>query len=94
MRELQGNLAEESRWLYQSTVKSNLRIKLSGYMAGVVVWVVNPEECIVEVYRVGEVAQEIDEEGTLTAEDILPGFKLPVKNIFRNLKKVENESSE
>jgi len=66
-----------------------LRFKLIGYMmADVTVWVVNPDTRIVEVYRPGEVGLEVDENGTLTA-DMLPGFELPVKNIFRG-KKSEN----
>lgn len=67
-----------------------LRLKLSNYLAaGVVVWIVDPEDQVIEVHTPGKASQEIDEEGILTAEDILPGFKLPVKNIFRNLKKDE-----
>lgn len=60
-----------------------LRLKLSSYLAaGVVVWVVNAEDRRIEVHRAGEVAEEFDETGTLTVEDILPGFRLAVKDIF------------
>lgn len=60
-----------------------LRFKLSGCLAsGVIVWIVNAEARIVEVHRPGQIGQEVDETGMLTAEDILPGFKLPVKDIF------------
>jgi len=65
-----------------------LRLKLSNYLAaGVVVWIVDPEDQVIEVHTPGKASLELDAEGTLTAEDILPGFQLPVKNIFRNLKK-------
>ncbi len=60
-----------------------LRLKLSSYLASqVVVWIVNPKTRRVEIHRHGEPASEFDESGVLTVEDILPGFKLPVKDIF------------
>jgi Uma2 family endonuclease len=61
----------------------NLRLKLTSYLAaGVVAWVVNTQTRRVEVHQVGESSQELDETDTLTASDILPGFRLPVKDIF------------
>lgn len=36
----------------------------------------------VEVHRAGHVAQEFDESSVLSAEDILPGFRLAVSDIF------------
>jgi Uma2 family endonuclease len=60
-----------------------LRFKLASYLAGgVIVWVVNAEERLVEVHQVGQASQELDERDILTAEAILPGFELPVKDIF------------
>lgn len=60
-----------------------LRLKLSSYLAaGVVVWVVNAEDRRIEVHRAGRISQEFDETGTLSGEDFLPGFELPVKAIF------------
>lgn len=61
----------------------HLRIKLAGYMAaGVIVWIVDAETKSVEVYHPGESSQQFDITGTLTVEDLLPGFALPVKDIF------------
>lgn len=61
-----------------------LRRKLANYMAaGVVVWVVNPAEQVVEVYRPGQSVAIIDRGGTVSGDDILPGFSLPVKDIFK-----------
>lgn len=61
----------------------HLRLKVSGYLAaGVQVWIVDPELREVEIHRPAEAVQTVDEKGTLTAEDILPGFKLAVKDIF------------
>ena len=60
-----------------------LRFKLGNYLAaGVIVWVVNPDERRVEVYQPGEPALELDERGTLKAESLLPGFALKVSDIF------------
>ena len=60
-----------------------LRMKLTGYLAaGVLVWVVNPEDQVVEVHQVGQSAHVVDATGTLTGGDVLPGFELPVKDIF------------
>ena len=60
-----------------------LRIKLSSYLAaGVLVWVVNPEDQLVEVHQVGQSALVVDASGTLTGGEVLPGFKLAVKDIF------------
>ena len=60
-----------------------LRIKVANYQAaGTIVWVVDPDNNQVEVYEVGKPVQVLDESATLTVETILPGFKLPVKDIF------------
>ena len=60
-----------------------LRIKLSSYLAaGVLVWVVNPEDQLVEVHQVGQSALVVDASGTLTGGEVLPGLKLAVKDIF------------
>jgi Uma2 family endonuclease len=60
-----------------------LRFKLASYLAaGVMVWVVNTEERLVEIHQAGAVSRELNEQDTLTAESILPGFKLAVQDIF------------
>ena len=62
----------------------NLRLKVSHYLAaGTVVWVVNPADRTVEVHVPGRAARLVDAAGTLDGGDILPGFALPVKHIFR-----------
>ena len=69
-----GSNAEEQR---------RLRFKLSSYLAvGVIVWVVNTEEHLVEVHQTGHAPQELGEGDILKAEAILPEFKLAVKDIF------------
>ena len=46
------------------------------------VWTVNPESRSVDVYRAGERAVTLREADTLNGLDILPGFDLPVRDIF------------
>ena len=48
----------------------------------VVVWVVDYVAGQVEVHTPGEAARLVGEADTLTAETLLPGFELPVKDIF------------
>ena len=60
-----------------------LRMKLTGYLVeGVLVWVVNPEDRIIEIYPPGKPAYTVNAEGVLTGGEVLPGFQLAVKDIF------------
>lgn len=69
--------------------QTKLRQKLTSYLnAGVLVRIVDPEAETVEVYQAGQVTQIIDAEGTLEGGEVLPGFALPLREIFP--KKPEN----
>ncbi len=60
-----------------------LRLKIVNYLAaGTTVWVVNPDNQTVEVYTPGQRAYRLGSADTLTGGDLLPGFALPVKDIF------------
>lgn len=60
-----------------------LTIKLSNYLAaGVIVWIVRPEERYVEVHQPGAPARIFRDGDTLDGGDILPGFTLAVRAIF------------
>lgn len=60
-----------------------LRLKTSNYLAvGVIVWIVNTEQRLVEVHQVGRAVQLLDVKGVLKAEELFPNFELPVKDIF------------
>jgi Uma2 family endonuclease len=48
----------------------------------VVVWVVDPEKQTASVYRSGEPALVRGASDELTCDDLLPGFRLPVAEIF------------
>jgi Uma2 family endonuclease len=64
-------------------VEHHLRIKVVNYQAvGTVVWVVNPQANIIEVYRPGQPVTIAEVGDTLDGGDFLPGFTLPVKDIF------------
>jgi Uma2 family endonuclease len=70
---------------FPSDVESQrrLRLKVSHYMAaGTVAWLVFPERRIVEVHVPGQTVKILTEAGTLDGGTVLPGFTLPVKDIF------------
>lgn len=53
--------------------------------AGVrVVWELNLRKRVLTVHRPGQEPQELGPDDTLTADDILPGFSLPLSEIFRD----------
>jgi Uma2 family endonuclease len=62
-----------------------VRQKVADYLsAGVrVVWVADPESRTVTVHRPGQGPQVLGEEDTLTVEDVIPGFQVAVRDIFR-----------
>jgi Uma2 family endonuclease len=64
-------------------VERNIRIKTVNYLnAGTTVWVVYPEAKEVEIYQPNHEPVVLTAEGVITAEHILPGFSLPVREIF------------
>ncbi len=51
--------------------------------AGVqLVWVIWPETQMIEIYRTGQLIVTLAENDTLTAEDVIPQFSVPVSDIF------------
>jgi len=46
------------------------------------VWVVDPQARTVHLYRPDRTVQILAEEDTLAGEDVLPGFRLPVADLF------------
>lgn len=47
-----------------------------------VVWVADPQAKSVRVYRPGQEPQVLAEADTLTVEDLIPGFRMPVRDVF------------
>lgn len=63
--------------------KDRLRIKVGNYLAaGATVWLAFPETQTIEVYAPGRPVQILGINDTLDGGDVLPGFSLPVKDIF------------
>ena len=63
--------------------EKKLRIKIGNYLAaGTVVWVVYPQDREVEIYTPGKPVQIVDVNGVLEVGTLLPGFRLPVGDIF------------
>lgn len=50
---------------------------------GTVVWVVYPDVREIVVYRPSQMAKVVGIDGILDGGDVLPGFELAVKDIFR-----------
>jgi Uma2 family endonuclease len=62
---------------------AKIRIKIANYThAGTTVWLIDPEKQTVEIYAPDAPAVILDHTGTLSGGTILPGFSLPIKDIF------------
>jgi Uma2 family endonuclease len=62
-----------------------LRRKITNYLAvGTIVWVVLPVSQMVEVHAPGQPLKTLYPNDTLDGGDVLPGFQLPVKDIFQS----------
>jgi Uma2 family endonuclease len=58
--------------------------KIAAYLAaGITVWALYPETKTAQVHRPNQAMLTLDEDGSLSAADILPGFQLSLKDIFR-----------
>jgi Uma2 family endonuclease len=59
--------------------------KVSDYLAAGtrLVWVVNPESKIVEIHRSEGCGTILRESDILEGEDVLPGFRCPVAELFQ-----------
>jgi Uma2 family endonuclease len=61
----------------------HVRVKVGNYLAaGTVVWVIDPERKLVEVYAPGQPVRKVGVDGVLDGGEVLPGFTLAVKDIF------------
>ncbi|MDX2139693.1 MAG: Uma2 family endonuclease [Chloroflexota bacterium] len=62
-----------------------IRLKIVNYLrAGTTVWLFDPEDEHVEVYPPGKPPLRLSKNDTLDGGDVLPGFKLPLKDVFRD----------
>ncbi len=68
-----------------TTTKTTLKVR-EYFKSGVrLVWVVDPEERTVTVYRKPGRGEVFWEDDTITGEDVLPGFSCPVAEFFSEL---------
>lgn len=65
-------------------VQSRIQAKILHYLkVGVrMVWVVDPELRIVTVYRSLAQMRILEEDATISGEDVLPGFSCPIRRFF------------
>jgi Uma2 family endonuclease len=85
--ELYPDLAVEV--LSEGNTKGEMQRKLKEYfLAGTrLVWFVDPEARTVEVFTAPDVSTVLGESQTLTGGDVLPGFELPLKQLFARVPK-------
>jgi Uma2 family endonuclease len=70
---------------FPSTTQSQrkMRVKIGNYMAvGTLLWVVYPDVNEIEVYTPGQPVKIFGINDTLDGGNVLPGFKLAVKDVF------------
>jgi Uma2 family endonuclease len=81
---LPPDLAVEVDYPSSPASKRALRLKLGNYAAaGTLLWVVDPESKVVEVYPPGGKPKVFTLGQTLDGGDVLPGFTLKVDDIFQ-----------
>jgi len=69
--------------LSPSDNENETRAKVVNYLrAGVIVWVVDPDKQIVQLFVPNEAPRTLGINDTLDGGTLLPGFTLPVKDIF------------
>jgi Uma2 family endonuclease len=68
----------------KSDTAAEVQDKVNDYLAaGVqVVWVADPNTRTVTAYRRGQEPQVFTEADILTVEDVIPGFQMPVRDVF------------
>jgi Uma2 family endonuclease len=70
--------------LSRDNTRQEMKRKLKDYfLAGVrLVWYVDPRKRVVQVYTAPDQSSRLDEGQTLDGGEVLPGFRLPVKQLF------------
>lgn len=69
--------------LSPSNTPHEMRVKVVNYLSvGAMVWIVDPERQVVEVYAPGQPVKKVSANGVLSGGSALPGFALAVKSIF------------
>ncbi len=62
-----------------------LLLKITNYLAaGTTVWVVYPFSQVIDVHAPGQPVKRVGIDGTLDGGDILPEFRLPLRDVFQS----------
>lgn len=71
----------------KNDTNTEVAAKVAAYLAGGarVVWVADPRPRTVAVHRAGQPVVTLGMSDTLTADDIIPGFSVPVADLFADL---------
>jgi Uma2 family endonuclease len=75
--------------LSESNTRSEMKRKLGEYFSSgaQLVWLVDPIERIVDVYTAPDRFTRLEEGDVLDGGDLLPGFELPLKDLFARVEK-------
>jgi Uma2 family endonuclease len=73
--------------LSESNTRAEIELKLDHYFeTGVrAAWVIDPKKKSAVVYNSRTRVKEIGTDGDLTAPKVLPGFRLPLRDVFASL---------
>jgi Uma2 family endonuclease len=78
--------------LSESNTEREIQDKLGEYFAGGtrLAWIVDPRTRTARIYRTPDQFDRVDEDGSLSGGDVLPGFELKLKELFAELDRPEN----
>lgn len=77
--------------LSDSNTAKEMEMKRQDYFrAGtILVWEVDPDERTIEVFTTADESTTLGEDGTLDGGDVLPGFTLPLRELFAKLDRLD-----
>lgn len=78
--------------LSESNTEQEMQNKMEDYFAGGtrLAWIIDPRTRSARIYHTAGEFQVIDQAGTLTGGDVLPGFELPLGDLFAELDRPES----
>jgi len=78
--------------LSESNTEREIQDKLGEYFAGGtrLAWVIDPRTRTARAYETADQFTAVDEGGALVGGDVLPGFELPLKDVFAELDRPED----
>jgi Uma2 family endonuclease len=78
--------------LSESNTEQEMRNKLDEYFAGGtrLAWIIDPRTRTARIYHAPAEYASIDESGSLTGGDVLPGFELRLQDLFAELDRPED----